>query len=387
MLKKFTVSNYRSFENPITLDFTNVRDYDFNEECIKDGLINKAVIYGENAVGKTNFGEAIFDITSMLLGTVSEKPIWKNLGFINANSNKEKKIARFEYIFQIDGCEIEYVYEKYSVYEINFESLKIDQKLLYELNFTTGYSNFSSFKNYAELSTLNLGNWDKKVSVLRYMLGHTKLVSLGVLKKIETFILEMHNSEIIFRSQSQKFDNRPIDADIKSIIELELVDDFQLFLQEAGINVILRVEPTPEGVRELYFDYGSKVLRFIDYASSGTLSLVGLYSALMLSSSGSEITFLYIDEFDANFHFELAKKMLEKFKQNPNCQTVITTHNTDLMSNKYLRPDCYLLMSPNKIVNLADATRRKVREGHDLEILYQSGGLELLNQEVMNMAL
>jgi len=90
MLKKFTVSNYRSFENPITFDFTNVRDYDFNEECIKDGLINKAVIYGENAVGKTNLGQAISDVNTMVQGGFSEfslkNAFLNQAGFLNANS-------------------------------------------------------------------------------------------------------------------------------------------------------------------------------------------------------------------------------------------------------------------------------------------------------------
>jgi len=376
MLKKFTISNYRSFENPITLDFTKVGDYDFNEECIKDGLINKAIIYGENAVGKTNFGQAILDVTSMIMGTVSNKPLWQASGFINARSNKQ--FARFEYIFQIDGCDIEYVYEKYSFYEIHFESLKIGKELLYELNFTTEDSDFSHFKNYDELSTLNLENWDNRISVLRYILGHTKLVSLGVLKKFESFISGMGHSELLFNYQSFKFDPMIMNTISKNIVKYNLVSDFELFLQEAGIKVNLKIDMAPDGVSDLYFDYGDKALRFIDYASSGTLSLVGLYLFLRFSLS-SEITFLYLDEFDANFHFELAKLMLEKFKQNPNCQTIITTHNTDLMSNKFMRPDCYLLMTPNKITNLADATGRKLRMGHHLERLYQAGEFEELN--------
>src|SRR5690349_10930735 len=101
MLKKFTVSNYRAFEKPITIDFSQVRDYKFNEECVKDGLVNKGVLYGANAVGKTNLGRAILDIKTMVVKAESSNSV----GFLNAKSDKD--VARFEYIIQLCDSEIE----------------------------------------------------------------------------------------------------------------------------------------------------------------------------------------------------------------------------------------------------------------------------------------
>jgi len=370
MLKKFTVSNYRSFENPITLDLTNVRDYDFNEECIKDGLINKAVIYGENAVGKTNLGQAIFDVNTMVQGGFSSE-FSLNLnraGFLNANSSK--KVAKFNYLFQIDKDEIEYTYEKYSINEIHYESLKINQELFYELDFSTGLGDFSSFQKHIELSLLNLDRWNNDTSVLRYVLSNTKLGNDSILKKLGKFIKGIFNLQAVFGTKESI--NFIAEMFTKVIIEEDRLYDFERFLSKAGIEVRLKIATTLEGEKKIYFDYKKKSLKFVDYASSGTLSLVPLYC--LEKGLIEDLTFIYIDEFDANFHFAVAKLMLEGFKQKPDCQTVITTHNTDLMSNKYLRPDCYLLMTPSKIINLADATRRKLSMGHSLENLYQSGG-------------
>ena len=363
MLKKFTVSNYRSFEKPIAIDFANVRDYDFNEDCIKNGLINKSVIYGENAVGKTNFGRAIMDVVTM----VSIMPISfsENSGFQNAKVNKE--VATFEYIFQINGYEIEYTYEKYSILKIRFESLKINQQLLYELNFDSQEGDFSTFSDYEELKFLNLGNWNPEISVLKYILSHTKLEKLMVLKKLQSFIDGMFNS--------WRYDEL-IESDIERIIEENLIHDFENFLREASIDIRLKAVRGLDGKKELYIDYGNNnLLLFLEHASSGTLALVELYMLL----NNSSLTFAYIDEFDSHLHFAVSKLMLEKFKQKTQSQTVITTHNTDLMSNKYMRPDCYLVMTPDKITNLADTTARKLRMGHHLENLYQAGGFELVN--------
>ena len=378
MLKKFTVSNYRSFEGPITLDFTKVGDYDFNEECIKDGVINKAIIYGKNAVGKTNFSKAILDVVTMIPGLTSDFVLnsvqSKLVGYLNAKS--EKEFARFEYTFEIDGCEIEYIYEKSDINHIQFESLKIDQQLFYELDFSTHIGEFDTFKKYPELAHLNLDVWSNKISVLKYILSHVKLQELTILRNLELFISGMMTVQALIETHHTYYQAKSSISLV--ILENNLVKEFELFLKDAHINVNLKVEATLTGEEELYFDYGNKLLPFLDHASSGTLSLTFLFATL---HSLIKPTFLFIDEFDANFHFEVAKLMLEKFKQNQNCQTVITTHNTDLMSNGYMRPDCYLLMTKDKITSLANATGRKLRMGHHLENLYQAGEFdEWVNQ-------
>ena len=63
------------FEVSVRLDFSDVRDYKFNTHCVSDGLISKAIIYGKNSIGKSNFGLALFDIVSHL----SSKNVTPNL--------------------------------------------------------------------------------------------------------------------------------------------------------------------------------------------------------------------------------------------------------------------------------------------------------------------
>lgn len=59
-LARFKVNGYRSFSNPIVLDFTMVHDYKFNRECVNNGIITKMGIYGPNNSGKSNLGLALF---------------------------------------------------------------------------------------------------------------------------------------------------------------------------------------------------------------------------------------------------------------------------------------------------------------------------------------
>ena len=68
MLKKFTLRNYKNFKNEISIDFENIAGYQFNMDCLYEGTIGKMLIYGRNATGKTNLGNALLDIVATMLG-------------------------------------------------------------------------------------------------------------------------------------------------------------------------------------------------------------------------------------------------------------------------------------------------------------------------------
>ena len=87
----------------------------------------------------------------------------------------------------------------------------------------------------------------------------------------------------------------------------------------------------------------------------------------------AKITFLFIDEFDVFYHFELAEKIVSLLRDDMQMQTVLTSHNTALMNNRLMRPDCYFILTDERLVSLSEATQRELRQGHNLEKLYMSG--------------
>lgn len=60
MLKLFEVTGFKNFENTIRLNFSDIRDYKFNNFCIVDGLLSKLIVYGKNSVGKSNLSFGTF---------------------------------------------------------------------------------------------------------------------------------------------------------------------------------------------------------------------------------------------------------------------------------------------------------------------------------------
>ena len=82
---------------------------------------------------------------------------------------------------------------------------------------------------------------------------------------------------------------------------------------------------------------------------------------------------VFIDEFDAFYHFELAESVQRHLKQISGVQIFTTTHNTDLMSNDLLRPDCYFLLRNNSIKAIAELTEKELRQAHNLQKMYKAG--------------
>ncbi|ROW57492.1 ATP-binding protein, partial [Cronobacter malonaticus] len=66
MLYKFEVEGFKGFEHKLSFDLSHQKNYEFNQECIRDGVIRKSIVYGKNGIGKSNLGLALFDIVSHL---------------------------------------------------------------------------------------------------------------------------------------------------------------------------------------------------------------------------------------------------------------------------------------------------------------------------------
>lgn len=62
----------------------------------------------------------------------------------------------------------------------------------------------------------------------------------------------------------------------------------------------------------------------------------------------------------------------------PKCQIILTSHNTHLLSNKFMRPDCLFILSGKGILtSFCNSTQRELKEEHNLEKMYISGEFEM----------
>jgi len=142
-----------------------------------------------------------------------------------------------------------------------------------------------------------------------------------------------------------------------------------LVLYKAGIEEELIVIKDNDGQKRLYFNKHIP-LPFFKVASSGTKAL---YTFFYWYKTATEVSLMFIDEFDAYYHYELAESIVSMLEMMGNTQIILTSHNTNLLTNRIMRPDCYFILTKEKLISLANATDRELREGHNLEKLYMSG--------------
>lgn len=377
MLKRFEVENYKNFRDRIVLDLGETGGYKFNRDCIRNNTISKLMIYGRNAVGKTNLGNALQDVTEVSYFGRSEQ--------VYTNANLPKETAKFKYVFDFDGTPVEYSYEKYDEFTFAQECLVIDNRKLYDIDY--GEMNFIT-KDLDFLSTETLvvdrffdmlhSNADedprlnRKPSFLRWMVANSALKKDSILLYIVNFIEGIRFISVgnalypLARSVQKRFFDQFDD---------EFINDLENFFREMGVDIKLIFKLMPDGEKRLYFDYETPV-SFFENASSGTLALFNMYRRIVLPAKSASLIFL--DEYDAFYHYEIAENLFNYLKLHyPDAQVIFTTHNTNLMTNRISRPDClFILSTKGRLTSLNNATQRELREGHNLEKLYISGEFE-----------
>ena len=370
MLKSLTVSNFRAFKEPVTIDFSTTGNYSFNTEAVKDGIVKTAVMYGKNASGKSSLGLAIFDI----VGTLTDNYFSPDKYFNYSNLYSNKGFVSFEYVFSFDNKDINYSYTKNSFNEIFSEQLSIKDKTLVEYNRSDNQKNI--ILNMAGSENMNLELNQLNFSILRFIKSN---VILAQNEENELFekMFEFVSKMLLFWSLDTRgfigftpFANHSI---IDKIVKEGHFADLQKFFKDAGFEDELD-HAIWNGTERLMIKYGNnQSMDFNLAASSGMRSLLLVYFWLEdIADPNKCPSFIFIDEFDAFHHFELSYFIIERLKSY-GCQVLLTTHNTSIFTNDLLRPDCYYICSKDKIVNAHNATLKELRFGHNLEKLYRGG--------------
>ena len=361
MLKLFEVMGFKNFKDRITLDFSDVRDYKFNPACITNHLIGKMIVYGKNSIGKSNLGLAIFDIVSHL----SSKNVTPNLYDYYLNVDAPTDYAEFHYVFVFGENTIDYTYRKNAKQDLIYEKLCINDQLLYEYDYKASTRSLDGIRSLTP--TLNLSMQDVD-SVLKYVVSNTVLEDDHPLRQMLRYV----NNMLWFRSLDE---NRYIGYKTKSndyydfILDQTILKEFEQFLHAAGIAEGLTINRDHDGKERLYFNTATP-LPFFKVASSGTKAL---YTFFYWYKTAKDVSMMFIDEFDAFYHYELAESIVSLLEKMPQTQVILTSHNTNLLTNRIMRPDCYFILTQGRISSLANATNRELREGHNLEKLYMSG--------------
>ena len=361
MLKKFTVSNFKNFEKDLTLDLTS-SNYEFNDSAVIDGVVKNSIIYGYNGSGKSNIVKAMMDITTHL--TDFEVDHKRDSHYLCLNSKEE--YASFKYTFNFEGKELIYSYKKKNSSNVFDEKILIDSKKVL----------VSEEKSLSLRGAENLVlDYDSSISFVKYVNSNTILdnedTNVIVFKKFVSFVKGMLSFNSLEGNTYQGLEkgSEPLN-DI--ILKHGDVHEFQEFLKAAGVNYTLRISNINGDDRIVVVWENDKEVDIFNVASKGTKALILFYTWLL---KFDKVSMVFMDEFDSYYHNDLTKFVINKVKES-GVQSLFSSHNTSVMSNDILRPDCYFILKNNKISSLDKTTTKELRRAHNLEKMYKAGAFK-----------
>lgn len=405
MIITFSVQNFRSIREKITLDFIASSDKHLEEYFVyeipkpKVRILRMAMIYGANASGKTNILKALEFLRDFISSPISvrDEPI-KYLPFA---LDSEKPST-----FEIDFCHEDIMYS-YSV-ELNTERIlseRLDyypkgraanvfqrdydpKKDVYKYKWTyRGYSR--AVRDRLELSIRNQ-------SVLTTI---ASIEAKGPLQKAREWfkfyllhLLEPSHDlkDLVVTAIGNKRLPREFALSLMKTADL-MISDYRLIEIESPEEMLKKYEPstgklsnsvdkpTPKTaylLMEHSVDGGKFILDFLD-ESSGTQRFFG-FTTLLHELIKRPVT-LPIDEIDCSLHHDLVKHFLYMFLSNSSSgQLLFTTHNLSLLGERELaRRDCIWITERKRdgSTELSSVWDYPVRKEHSIESLYRKGFL------------
>lgn len=365
MLKRFEVENFMGFRERLVFDWT-ARDYAFNPGLVADGIVQKTLLYGKNGSGKSSLGLAMFDVISHL----TDKQPMRMHGRIFQHCGNLDADVSFRHVLHFDEGEAEYDYAKNGAGGLVRERLAFDGREVVRWNY--GDRNDQWFDR-SEFGDLKVDLLDNKLSIVKYL--HRNIPSNQ--SPLLAAMMDFFDRMLWFRKVDTGNEYAGYTNGVSQLAEGLFVhrklEDFQAFLKENGLDYELEFRFV-NGSPELFAKFGKTSVPFPAVASAGTAALYLFY---FWSLVFGRVSLLFIDEFDAFFHYESAEAVVRRLNEVEGMQVALTSHNVHLMQNRLTRPDCCFILSRGRAVPLCDATEREIREAHNLEKMYVNGAFRV----------
>jgi hypothetical protein len=102
----------------------------------------------------------------------------------------------------------------------------------------------------------------------------------------------------------------------------------------------------------------------------------------MQGNASTTPSFVYLDEFNAFYHEKTAAKVVEMLR-NVQSQVLLTTHDSTLLTNDLIRPDCAFKMLPEYkdsdsyvMGPLSSRTQKELRQALNIPKMFRAGAFD-----------
>jgi uncharacterized protein len=387
MLIEFSVGNYRSFKEKVTFSMVAAnlvsqdKSLDSNNVFAVDeelSLVKSAAIYGANASGKSNLAKALQFMKWFMVNSSKETQSNEQI-FVDKfrlSTETENQPSFFELVFMVGGQQHRYgftanqerVISEWLFYIPESRETRLFERENGKFNISKTYKSSGveerTRNNALFLSVSAQFNIKKSEEILNWLTNQFILTSGLNDEPIQYMFREDIRDQVIQllgnmdlgingvdlqRLDIDKYEKHVIDAikeesDSAMIRAINVVAKNRIENEKDNWNKNIKAER----IVTLHHKFNSagevvslEPFSLLGNESDGTQKIFALASLLVYSLNYG--TVLVIDEFDARLHPLMSQSIINLFnssKTNPkNAQLILTTHDTNLLSNKIFRRD------------------------------------------------
>jgi hypothetical protein len=429
MLIRFSVENYRSFRDRVELSMIAGPPLRHPEQVIPSadpacpGLVKAAILYGANASGKSNLVKAMAVAREIVLNSADVRGKLPIVPF-KLDTESRGKPSRFEFEIRTQGRSFAYgfaatadqVVEEW-LFDIGAGDRRIFERTGKQVRFDNipfGNDEERQFLDFTARGTLpnrlflaecrernvqeNIRSATALFDVLRWFESVLTVIFPDTRANVEKFVAQSTTfpEELarILRAfdtgieevglQEEKSDEATIPDDIRAQLEALPPGAPGGYLVGTHTDRRRFVDRDGEGllrVRKLMFRHGAHVdtpLFELNEESDGTRRLMDLIPVLILLGESDRV--FVVDEFDRSLHPEISHSLLAAFLRRQGggreSQLILTTHETTLLNQDFLRRDEIWLVEKGKDQSsrlIALEEYKGVPDGGDLQRDYLNG--------------
>lgn len=375
MLIEFNVGNFLSFKDKITFSMvaSPVREHLNHVFDVKKGLklLKCATVYGANASGKSNLFRAISFMSDFVQNSSKDSQAEEKINVDNfkLSTETDNQPSSFEISFMQNKIQYRYgfkvnpqkVVSEWLYYTPKNQEIKLFERdeNVFEItdHFVEGKDLDKKTRNNALfLSVVAQFNGDKSINILKWFNKLNTISGLNDKYKDETADL----LEEILKDGMLK----QVFLDLMKLADVG-IEEININKQEVDMNKL------PKKIQKAFLEYKEKLgkdVLFYDlktvktlhkkfdsnnkpisleefemykHESHGTQKLFSLLGPILDALQSGKI--LIIDEFDSRLHTLLTSFIMKLFNSNEinpyNAQLVTSTHDTNLLSNRFFRRD------------------------------------------------
>lgn len=376
MLVQFTVENFMSFKDEVTLDMRAIKTYKEHEYNLidigqKDKYLRVTSVYGANASGKSNLLEALDAFKGIVLKSLdNENPLKKC--YIPFHFQEEKENILFEVVQIVDDVEYKYGFE--------FNEERIVLEWLYSKKLETNRQ-IVVFERDGD--TLNLG-----ASVRKYCENYVKQVpsnslALSFFNKLK---LNTHIFSHIYKESCDFMVLNTEHYDNYSFLQLFLPEEIRN-RKDTLVDYFTNIDT---GIVDISFEEENERIKFItthvgangkhyslDLINESAGTLKSLVVFIMVQTAIRKNLTILVDELNAKLHPLLMKFIIDLFNQakDSQAQLIYTTHDTTLLDKKFFRRDQIWFAEKDEYgcSSLTSLAEYKIRSDASFEKDYLSG--------------